>query len=117
VEDANAQIAAEYFADFGGDAFNVVHDRMNAGGVAGVDLVRALVECAPNETELWSIGAGPLEDLVRAHGDALVDLLVGCADRDPRFAEALSCVWVKPEALSIKTVQRLKKYVPDLSGV
>ena len=115
MDDADALLAADYFADFGGDAFNVVHERMKAGGVAAVNLVRALIEAAPKDSDLWSVGSGPLEDLVRAHGDDLVDLLVGSADRDPRFAEALSCVWVKPETLRATTVQRLGKYVPDLS--
>jgi hypothetical protein len=116
VDEADALLAAEYFADFGGDAFSVVYDRMKTGGVQAVDLVRALIEAAPKQSDLWSIGAGPMEDLVRAHGDELVDLLVGSADRDPRFAEALSCVWVKRETLRPTTAQRLSQYLPDLAG-
>ena len=60
---------------------------------AAWNLVVALVRNAPDEA-LGSIGAGPLENLLNVHGAVLVDWIVGEAQRDHRFREALGGAWL-----------------------
>jgi hypothetical protein len=56
-------------------------------------LILALVERAPDDEALAFVAAGPLEDLVRRHGVAFADRLIGHTRRDPRFRQALAGIW------------------------
>jgi hypothetical protein len=58
------------------------------------DLVVSLLRRAPDEI-LGNIAAGPLEDLVRKHGVALVDWIDGESRRDARFRFALGRIWLR----------------------
>ena len=75
---------------------------------AAWNLVVALVRNAPDEV-LGSVGAGPLENLLNAHGAMLVDWIVGEAQRDHRFREALGRAWLSrgtlPPAIENRIVQ------------
>lgn len=54
----------------------------------------SLVEQAESDERLQEVGAGPLEDFVRAHGDKFVDRLETCARLDGRWRTALRSVWI-----------------------
>jgi hypothetical protein len=55
--------------------------------------ILALIACA-NETALGSVGAGPLEDLIRQHGGVFVDTIEACARENSGLRAALSNVWL-----------------------
>ncbi len=57
-------------------------------------IVVALVAAADPEDLLGDIGAGPLEDLLSEHGAAFVERAEAAARTNPRFAKALSNVWL-----------------------
>ena len=56
-------------------------------------LVLALVERAPDDEALAFVAAGPLEDIVRRHGDEFADRIVDRARQDSKFRSALKGVW------------------------
>ena len=74
-------------------------------------MVLALVATAPDEDALAYVGAGPLEDLVKAHGDELVDELESEARQDPRFDAALRGVWLSTGTLQEGVQSRLSAWV------
>jgi hypothetical protein len=69
-------------------------------------LVVSLVRRAPDE-QLGRIGAGPLEDVVNAHGAALVEWIEGECARDSRFKEALGRIWLTSGALPATVEARI----------
>jgi hypothetical protein len=56
-------------------------------------LILALIEQAPSDEALAYVAAGPLEDLIHAHGAEFGDRIVDQARRDPRLRQALGGVW------------------------
>ena len=56
-------------------------------------LVRAVLQAA-DDAELAYHAAGPLEDLVRHHATALVDVIEAAAAQDERFQWALGQIWM-----------------------
>lgn len=90
-------------------ASEALFDRMSTGGVAAVDLVLALLEAAPDEDGYIAVGAGPLDNLVGQHGDALADALAEAARREPAFAVALRVVL--SEVKSIKARDTLSPWL------
>jgi hypothetical protein len=56
-------------------------------------LIRLIVGRADDD-QLGLIGAGPLEELVIAHGERLVDEIKRIANVDERFRKALAAAWV-----------------------
>ena len=73
----------------------------------GFELLQQLVRAIPDDF-LTYVGAGPVEEFVRHHGAALVDWLVGEAERDPRFRAALASIWLETEDLPSEVIQRLQ---------
>lgn len=65
---------------------------IDQGGEQALDLVLALLRSAPAGTGAATVGAGPLEDLVVAHGDRLAPRIGQLARRSPLFAAALAAV-------------------------
>ena len=64
-------------------------------------LLELLVERAPNEDVLAAAAAGPLEDFLAA-AEGRLYWVQQCAEKSPRFREALQRVWVRdpsPDAL------------------
>ncbi len=61
------------------------------------DFILALIEEAPNEDVLLWIGAGPLEDLLKMHGEAFIAAAEARAMQDPRFLYSLRNVYIRPE--------------------
>ena len=77
-------------------AHDYVVELLEGGATGAVDLLQALVDAAPSEDALVHLGAGPVEDLVSQyrHGQAVVAEVERHARQDPRFARAVSAVWL-----------------------
>ena len=77
-------------------AHDYVDDLMERGATGAVDLLQALVDAAPSEDALAHLGAGPVEDLIShyRHGQAVLAEVERHARQDPRFARAVSAVWL-----------------------
>ena len=73
-------------------------------------IVRVLEKIEPTtDSELFSIlAAGPLEDLLNEHGEAVVDRIEVLARRSPKFRKLLNSVWDSAVDESVKS--RLSKY-------
>ena len=56
-------------------------------------LVLAVVQLAPPQEVLAALSAGPVEDLLSYHGDAMIATIEQEARRDPRVAHVLGGVW------------------------
>ena len=72
-------------------------------------IIVALVDRAPNDEALGFVAAGPLEDLIRRHGQQFEDRLVERARRDRRFRQALRGVWGWE-----KVPERLRRRIQEL---
>ncbi|MFI5282227.1 MAG: hypothetical protein ACHQ0J_03765 [Candidatus Dormibacterales bacterium] len=94
-------------------AHNRVENAIRAGGRAAVLLLEQLAAAAPDEAALCSLGAGPLEDLVRWEGVALADELDSALERQPKLRVALRCVRVGVETLDSDISFRKFYGVPD----
>ena len=64
-------------------------------------VILRVVERAGTDDQLGSLGAGPLEDLIRLHGVVFIDRIEERARHDERFRDTLRAVWrtETPEAL------------------
>jgi hypothetical protein len=93
-------------------AADIVTDRIDAGGVAAIELVVALIETAPDDAGIAYVGAGPLEDLVHEHGGSLVDDLDRVARQNPAFGQAMRSVWLSTGVLNGDVERRLRKWIP-----
>lgn len=85
------------------------------GGPTACEVVAALVGGAKDDDEVALVGAGPLEDLLHTHGEALVDDVDRFARQDSRFRRALSAVWLG-NGLSDATTERLARLGGSLSS-
>jgi hypothetical protein len=88
-----------------------VSDQIQAGGPDALELVVALIEAAPDSQGVANVAAGPLEDLVHAHGDDLVEQIETLARQLPPFAVALHGVWLSDGAVSTSTKERLACWI------
>ena len=88
-------------------AYDALH-RLVFGGPAAEawPLVLALLRATP-DGELDVQAAGPLEDLVRVHGAALVGEVEAEAARDERFRWALGCIWLREGDLPPDVLRRV----------
>jgi hypothetical protein len=93
-------------------AFWFVQETMGNGGDSAIQLVLALLDKAPDDQGVATVGAGPLEDLVNDHGADLVDLIERTARQSPLFAAALGSVWVEGRPLLAEAVDRLSRWLP-----
>jgi hypothetical protein len=69
-----------------------LHQLVYEDGRAAWRVILRLIELA-DASSLPSIGAGPLEDLLREHGSVVIADAERLAAVDSRFRYALSCVW------------------------
>jgi hypothetical protein len=60
---------------------------------AAWELVKELVARAPDDAALAFVAAGPLEDLICKHPDAVIDRVERRAAENARFRKALRAVW------------------------
>lgn len=87
-----------------------VNRRISQGGPPALDLVVSLIDAAPSYDHVALVGAGPLEDLVRKHGNGLADQLANLADRHPGVGRALTCVLARG-VLSDHAARRLAPWI------
>lgn len=59
----------------------------------GLAAIRAALAACETPEDVAAIAAGPLEDLIAAHGAAMIDEIEDRAASAPRFAYALTGVW------------------------
>ena len=96
------RLAAERRPDL---ARQVIDEAVESGEPSAVSLLVALAEAAPSDYDAVLVGAGPLEDLLVAHGRrlarpegvALLEEIDAAARRSRRFRQALASVWVHDE--------------------
>ena len=75
-------------------SYNTVEALIRNGPTAEAwPVVLEVLRQTPDE-ELDASAAGPLEDLVLRHGEALVEAIEAEAGRDERFRWALGCIWL-----------------------
>lgn len=77
----------------------------NEDPLRGARLVLKLFELAGDEWDLRRIGSGPLETLLREHGDRFSAWADQLADTSPRFRAALQAAY--PHGAVVQTVDRL----------
>ena len=70
-------------------AHDLVAELVDNGGREGLEIIVALIDAAPDDGELVTVGAGPLEDFLNVCADPLVDQVERLARRSPRFRTAL----------------------------
>jgi hypothetical protein len=87
-------------------AFEALNNQIRESPAEAWETLLALVASADPEM-LESIGAGPLEDFVGAHGDAYIEQIEREAGANPAFRAALQCVWLKPRENGV--VERLAR--------
>jgi hypothetical protein len=78
-------------------AWSEVSDLISEEPEKGWLAIQALVRHADSNDTLVSIGAGPLEDLIRKYPADFVERVARLAAEDERFRYALGCVWLKLE--------------------
>jgi hypothetical protein len=92
-------------------ASEAVRVRLDAGGPPALAFVLELLAAAPDERGVALVGAGPLEDLIHQHGDALAALIDETARQDPAFAACLGSVCVDLTSLPSESRDRLARWV------
>ena len=94
-------------------AYNTVHTLIHQGPASDAwAVVVELLRQTPDE-ELDVSAAGPLEDLVLRHGEALVEAIEAEAARDERFQWALGCIWLVANDLSAPIRERIVRASGD----
>jgi len=87
--------------------YGIVHEAVREGPPeVAWPLVRAVLDASPDE-ELAANAVGPLEDLVRHHGAALVDAIERAATDDERFKWALGTIWLTEADLPLDVLDRI----------
>ncbi len=92
-----------YDIDIQGQVLELVQTDLDP--LRGARLVLKLLELAEDEWDLVSIGCGPLEILLRNHGDRYAAWADQLADANPRFRAALG--HSNPHGAVVQTVDRL----------
>jgi hypothetical protein len=78
-------------------AWNEVDDLVRRDPDRGWEITCLLVNKANSDEALGFVAAGPLEDLLRKHGPAVIDRIEAASHEDARLQIALSGVWIRPE--------------------
>ncbi len=74
-------------------------------------IIVRMVEEAPDEHHLLTVGAAPLEDLLWFHGPAFVDRIEAIAQEDPRFREALRQVLGWDSSITPQVADQLRPFL------
>jgi hypothetical protein len=91
-------------------AWEYVDNLCESGDRAAVDRLVDLADNAADGEEIAYLGAGPVEDLVSAHGATMIDAIEEAARRSPNFLGALNGMSVDLIPESIR--ERLLPLVP-----
>ncbi|MFC1432486.1 DUF6869 domain-containing protein [Streptacidiphilus sp. N1-3] len=89
-------------------------ERIDQGDEGSLELVMTLLRSAPDDFGVVLVGAGPLEDLVKEHGNGLSLQIEQLARQCPLFTRALSSVWMSSGTLSPEAEGRLAPWIPTL---
>ena len=92
------EIVAGYLANYSGDkatfwAFEEVCELISRDPNRLWAITLRLIEQAPDDAALSYVAAGPLEDLLAAHGPSFIERVEAAAREHPRVMRALSGVW------------------------
>jgi hypothetical protein len=63
-----------------------------------------LLAAAPDDWQVGLLAAGPLEDLMRYHGDAVIDDVATEARQNLRLRQALAGIWLEPGPIAERVV-------------
>jgi hypothetical protein len=88
---------------------------IESGAADAIRLLAVLNDAAPPDDDGVTVGSGPLEELITAHGRELAEEIVKSARRPPSFARALSKVWLTPGHLDPSADSKLSAWVPSLT--
>jgi hypothetical protein len=103
--DPDASWEPEQNADQG--AYELVNQSIRSGPANRAwELVLAVLRLAPDD-RLGFFAAGPLEDLVKQHGAALLATIEAEAERDIRFRWALGGIWLSESDWPRAVLERL----------
>lgn len=75
-------------------AWEWVHDLVGRDPDEGWALILALVDKAPSDAALAYVAAGPLEDLLKKHGQVVIDRVDAESRKSNRLQLALSGAWI-----------------------
>lgn len=74
-------------------------------------VIQVLIESAPSDHALSYVAAGPLENLLWRHGDAVAPMIRRAAENNMRVVEALHGVWLRESELSVGVQEHLSAWV------
>jgi uncharacterized protein DUF6869 len=77
-------------------AWEELADMVNSDPDEAWEVTRALIESCPEESELFSLAAGPLEDLLQKQPQKF-DAIASAARESPNVRHGLAGVWMFPE--------------------
>ncbi len=85
------------------------------GDRAALDRLVDLADSASVDYELGYLGAGPVEDLVRVFGEALIDDIEAAARRSPNFLRALRGTYgtLIPEEIRVRMLPLVPATEPE----
>jgi hypothetical protein len=72
-------------------------------------IINSIINSTQNKFALANLAAGPLEDLLARHGEAIVAEIEVLAKVDSRFRDLLQCVW--RNVIDDETWRRVQKVV------
>ena len=77
--------------------------------LASITELLSRIPADPENRHFQLLAAGPLEDLLSAHGDSMLDKIETLARREPAFRRLLNGVWLSSASPAIQ--ERLAKYL------
>jgi hypothetical protein len=78
------------------------------------EIILAILKEAPSKYVLFSVAAGPLEDLLKHHGDTYIDKIKSEAKHNERLLFALTEVMFEPDTKAFVEVEKLlENYDPN----
>jgi hypothetical protein len=91
--------------------FDGVDSRIEAGGIAAIDLILALLEAADQDGDVELVAAGPLDDLLALHAATLAPHLVQALRQNPILARAMLSVWTDADEFDAATASALRPWL------
>jgi Family of unknown function (DUF6869) len=81
------------------------------GGRPALVMIPDLLDAAPTEWSVVLVGEGPLDALIKKHGNSLIADLEDLAGAEPRFLHALSGVLLAHGVLAPDVEKRLSQWI------